>query len=241
MCGRYTLTSTDGLVDEFELIMNLQPADQVPRYNIAPTHMVPIIANQPRNERVAESMRWGLIPSWAKDPAIGNRMINARCETAAEKPAFKQALRYRRCIVPADGFYEWQRRGKSKHPYFIHAKDTEPGGRSSRQLLGFGGLWERWKTPDGTWLLSFTILTTAANPFMAPLHDRMPVIIDAADYDRWLDPEPQSHEVFDDILAPCPADRLAMYEVSQLVNSPKNDASACIAPVVRQATLFDRV
>lgn len=224
MCGRYTLTSNDSLVAEFELVAGQRSFE--PRFNIAPTQLAPIIDNRAKDERTLVPMRWGLIPSWARDPAIGNRMINARCETVAEKPAFRKALLERRCIIPADGFYEWQKRGKDKIPFYIH----DP----SRGPLAFAGLWERWKSPDGPWWLSFTIITTEANEFMAPLHDRMPVILARQDYDRWLDPRPLPRQVFDDILVPAPPGRLAMYEVSRLVSSPKNDSPACIEPPPQQ-------
>ena len=229
MCGRYTLTSTDGLVEEFRLIQ--EPFDFAPRYNIAPTQRVPVIHNRASDQPAVEIMRWGLIPIWAKDPAIGSRMINARGETVDKKPAFRKALRERRCIVPADGFYEWKRQGKSKLPFLIQ--------RPSRKFLAFAGLWERWKAPDGDWLLSFSIITTEANDAMRPLHDRMPVILDPADYGRWLEPGELTRDALDTLLSPSPNDWLAMRQVSQLVGSVRNDSPACIAPVPEQRSLFD--
>ncbi|MCG8416964.1 MAG: SOS response-associated peptidase [Proteobacteria bacterium] len=229
MCGRYTLTSTDGLVEEFGLIQ--QPLDLQPRYNIAPTQRVPVVAHRASHERELIVMRWGLVPSWAKDLSIGNRLINARCETVAEKPAFREALLRRRCLVAANGFYEWKRAGKRKIPHYIY--------RRSGLLIAFAGLWERWKDPDESWLLSFTIITTAANDLMAPIHNRMPVIIERADYERWLDPHIQSHDAVVDLLTPPPVDSLEMREVSTLVNSVKNDSASCVEPAAEQRWLFD--
>jgi putative SOS response-associated peptidase YedK len=229
MCGRYTLTSIDGLIEEFGLIQ--QPLSFTPRFNIAPSQSVPVIDNRPRDQRVLTCMRWGLIPYWAKDPTIGNKLINARRETAAEKPAFRDALRRRRCLIVADGFYEWKREGKHKTPLYVH--------RQSRGPMAFAGLWERWRTPDGNVLHSFAILTTDANELMAPVHDRMPVIVDRADYDRWLEPSPLPPGALDDILVTPSSQGFEMYEVSRLVNSPGNDTPACIEPAPRQGTFFN--
>lgn len=228
MCGRYTLTSIDGLVEEFGLIQ--EPLDFTPRFNIAPTQVVPVIDNRPRDQRVLTSMRWGLIPYWAKDPAIGNKLINARRETVAEKPAFRDAMRRRRCLVVADGFYEWKRDGKNKTPMYVR--------RSCHAPMAFAGLWERWRTPDGKVLHSFTIITTDANELMAPVHDRMPVIVDRADHERWLEPAALPPHALDDILATPPSQGLEMYEVTRWVNSPRNDTPACIEPAPKQPTLF---
>lgn len=227
MCGRFTITSIDDLVDEFgELVL---PAELRPRYNIAPTQPVPIIANDSRG--AVSLVRWGLIPYWAEDSSIGNRMINARSETAASKPAFRAAFARRRCLVLADGFYEWKRAGKAKTPYYIC--------RANRRPFSFAGLWERWKAPDQTEVLSCTILTGAANELMAPIHDRMPIIVAPENRDRWLAPERVTPDRVADLLAPPPSEGFEIFEVSRLVNSPKNDSPECVAPATAQRTLFD--
>jgi putative SOS response-associated peptidase YedK len=194
-----------------------------PRYNIAPSQPVAVIANN--RPDTLEYFQWGLIPSWAKDPKIGNRMINARAETLAEKSSFKNAYKRRRCLIPASGFYEWRKNpgGKSKTPLYIHLK--------SGQLLAFAGLWESWHSPDGSNILSCTIITTEPNAFMAEIHNRMPAILQPADYGRWLDPALQNPADLEPLLAPFPAELMAAYPVSPLVNSPANESAACIAPV----------
>lgn len=229
MCGRYTLTSTENLVNEFELVQ--EPLQLGPRFNIAPTQQVPVVDNRPKDQRALTLMRWGLIPRWAKDPAIGHKMINARQETAAEKPAFRDAFRRRRCLVVADGFYEWKRAGKAKTPFYVR--------RVSRRPMAFAGLWERWRDPEGHEVHSFTILTTGSNELVAPIHNRMPLIVTRDNYDRWLEPGPLRLEDVRDILVTPPAGELEMYEVSRVVNSPRNEAPTCIEPVARQGSLFD--
>lgn len=227
MCGRFTITSTDDLVDEFgDLVL---PAELRPRYNIAPTQPVPIIANDNRGE--VALVRWGLIPHWAKDISIGNRMINARSETIASKPAFRAAFARRRCLVLADGFYEWKRQGKAKTPYYIRL--------ASRRPFSFAGLWERWKGPDDDEVLSCTIVTGAANDLMAPIHDRMPIVVAPEDRERWLTSEPVTSDAMADILTPPPAEGFEVFEVSRLVNSPKNDSPECVTPAETQPSLFD--
>jgi putative SOS response-associated peptidase YedK len=228
MCGRYTLTSLEGLIEEFGLIQ--PPSSVPPRFNIAPSERVPVIDNRPREQRVLTTMRWGLIPYWAKDPTIGNKLINARRETAAEKPAFRDALRRRRCLIVADGFYEWKREGKRRTPFYVRRRSGGP--------MAFAGLWERWRAPDGELLHSFTILTTGANELMAPVHDRMPIIVDRADYDRWLEPSPVPPAALAHILVTPPSQGFDMYEVSRLVNSPRNDTPACIQPIPEQRSLL---
>ncbi|WP_428265748.1 SOS response-associated peptidase [Haliangium sp.] len=235
MCGRYTLTSFEHLGEWFGL--SEPPPPGRPRFNIAPTQPVPIVAN--RAQRTLSVVRWGLVPSWAKDPSVGARMINARCESAAEKPAFRDALRRRRCLVVADGFYEWQRSsgGKrgGKQPFYVH--------RRAGEAFGMAGLWERWRAPDGSWLETCTILTCDANELMAPIHHRMPVIVDRVDYDRWLSPEALPPQALDDLLAPPPVGDFEAYRVSPLVNSPHNDVPACVEPAQAprpvQRSLFD--
>ena len=225
MCGRFTLTADQ---DSFEDRFSLTGFDLgwVPSFNIAPTQEVLTVTNDGSENR-PELMRWGLVPSWAKDPKIGNRMINARSETLTEKPSFRTAFKRRRCLIPADGFYEWKREGKAKKPMLITAN---PGG-----LFAFAGLWETWKQPDGSWLLTCAIITTSANEFMKSIHDRMPVILPREFEASWLDPEEQDTAMLSELLLPYDSDRMEGYEVSTLVNSPRNNFPEVIEPV---ATLF---
>jgi len=229
MCGRYTITSFDNLQAELGLAAPAAPA--APRYNVAPGQMVPVVKNQ--DERVLTPVRWGLVPYWAEDPRVGNRMINARCESVTAKPAFRNALSRRRCLVVADGFYEWQKLGDgggsaarstkaAKIPHYIHRRSGAP--------FGMAGLWERWKAPDGTWLESCTILTCDANALMRPIHGRMPLILDRASYDRWLDPAPLSPGDLLPLLHTPPVRDFEAYRVSTLVNAPQHDEPACIEP-----------
>lgn len=189
-----------------------------PRYNIAPTQLVPTVLRTPK--RQFQLLRWGLIPSWAKDPAMGARLINARAETAGEKPSFRSAFRHRRCLVIADGFYEWQRQERKKQPFYFRLQD----GRS----FAFAGLWEHWEAPDGEAIESCTILTTEANELLHPIHDRMPVIIEPKDYDLWLDPTVQKPEPLQQLLCPYPSEAMTSYAVSTQVNSPANNSPDCI-------------
>lgn len=176
-------------------------------------------------------MRWGLIPSWADDPAIGNRLINARSETAAEKPSFRSAIKQRRCLVPVDGFYEWQATGKkTKQPHLIRLKDGQP--------FALAGLWERWTAPDGELVESFTILTTDANAMMQPIHDRMPVILSREDYDRWLDAGTPLEEI-KGLLRQFPADQMENFPVSTVVNNPRNEVPECVQPMGAPGALHD--
>ena len=225
MCGRFTLTADQ---DSFEDRFSLTRFDLgwVPSFNIAPTQEVLTVTNDGSENR-PELMRWGLVPSWAKDPKIGNRMINARSETLAEKPSFRTAFKRRRCLIPADGFYEWKREGKAKKPMLITA--------NSGGLFAFAGLWETWKQPDDSWLLTCAIITTSANEFMKSIHDRMPVILPRESEASWLDPEEQDTAMLSELLLPYDSDRMEAYEVSTLVNSPRNNFPEVIEPV---ATLF---
>jgi putative SOS response-associated peptidase YedK len=219
MCGRFTLAVPAAeIADLFEVDarLNLRP-----RYNIAPTQQAPVVRAKKDEGRELALLRWGLIPAWAKDPAIGNRMINARAESVAEKPAFRAAFKARRCLVPADGFYEWQKAGKGKQPFYIRRKDKQP--------FAFAGLYERWQNrAEGEILDTFTIITTEPNVLMAPIHNRMPVIIPEDDYDRWLDPEETGDP---DLLVPYPEEELTAYPISTWVNSPAHDDARCIEPV----------
>ncbi|MCH8310867.1 MAG: SOS response-associated peptidase [Chloroflexi bacterium] len=222
MCGRFTLTADQ---DSFEDRFSFTGFDLgwVPSYNIAPTQEVLTVTNNGTENR-AELMRWGLVPSWAKDPKIGNRMINARAETLAEKPSFRTAFRRRRCLIVADGFYEWKREGKKKTPMLITA--------GSDRLFAFAGLWETWKQPDDSWLLTCAIITTSANDFMTSIHDRMPVILPRESEALWLDPDEQDSAMLSELLLPYDSNQMEAYEVSTLVNSPRNNSPELIAPVV---------
>ena len=173
----------------------------------------------------AAMMRWGLAPSWAKDPKIGSRMINARAETLAERPSFRAAYRRRRCLIVADSFYEWKREGRNRTPMRIMLE--------SEELFAFAGLWEAWKRPDDSWLTSCAIVTTSANELVAEIHDRMPVILDPDVESVWLDPDIDDTAALSDLLVPYPSELMTAYEVSQIVNSAANDAPECIAPIGR--------
>jgi putative SOS response-associated peptidase YedK len=220
MCGRISLsTSPEELAEELELPG--LPQDFVPRYNIAPSQKILAIVADPAAGRQAAFYRWGLVPFWAKDPSIGNRMINARAETVAEKPAFRNAFTRQRCLVPVSGFYEWKKEGSGKVPMHIRL--------ASRKPFALAGLWEEWKPKSGAPIRSCTILTTTGNEFMAPIHDRMPVILSRDAQARWLDP---THPPADlrDLLAPSADAELEAWEVSTLVNSPANDVAECLEP-----------
>lgn len=222
MCGRYTLT-----VDLPELKSAFKgytlPDKHAPRYNIAPTQPVLAIPNDGR--KTADFFVWGLIPSWAKDPAMGQRLINARGETLAEKPSFRGGYKYKRCLILADGFYEWKSQPgtKTKIPHFIHLKTGKP--------FAFAGLWDEWHSPDGSSIRSCTIITTLPNKLMATIHDRMPVILESKDYDDWLDTAPRTADTLAHLIKPFPADQMDAYPVSTLVNMPKNDQANLIARV----------
>jgi putative SOS response-associated peptidase YedK len=222
MCGRYTLSvPLSNLVDAFDVPP--PEFEHRPRYNIAPTQDVPVLAQDDRGRRMG-LLRWGLIPSWAKDPAMGSRLINARSETVAEKPSFRSAFRRRRCLVPADGFFEWKREegqgGKlSKTPFWIHRRD--------RELFTFAGLWERWEPEGSPPVHTFTILTTEAAPGIAHIHPRMPVILHPRAREVWLAAESDPSSL-QSLLCPYESEDLHAFPVSTLVNSPKNDDPVCI-------------
>lgn len=226
MCGRYTQTADpDKLAQRFRL--QTPGPGMSRRYNIAPTQDAPVVANDdPKRLRL---MRWGLIPSWAKDEAIGNRMINARAETLAEKPSFKKPFERRRCLVLADGFYEWRKTpGVTKVPMRFVLKSREP--------FAFAGLWDLWRASDGKEITSFTIVTTEANDLLRPVHDRMPVILRREDEERWLDSNQADPSRFLPLLRPYPAAEMEGYDVSTVVNSPRNDVPACVAPTPTQTS-----
>ena len=220
MCGRFTLrTRSAALVEQFG---GEPPPELGLRYNIAPTQAVAIVRIAPDTSvRQWQMVRWGLIPSWAKDASIGNRMINARAETIADKPSFRAAFRRRRCLVPADGYFEWQKTGPGKQPYYIRLDDDRP--------FAMAGLWESWLNPaTNEPLQSCTIITTQANQLTQPIHDRMPVILDAADYEMWLDPQLQDPERLGILLRPFEGSTLRADPVDTYVNSPRNDDPRCI-------------
>ena len=225
MCGRFTRV-TDGQQLEVIFELNDIPRTLVPQFNLAPTQLA-AVARDLAGERHVSQLRWGLIPSWARDEKIGYRTINARAETLAEKPAFRSALRRQRCLVLADGFFEWERRGKQKLPHYFHMADRQP--------FAFAGLWERWRGPKDAPLPepieSFTIVTTEPNELLAPLHDRMPAILAADDFDLWLDRDFDQTDVLVKRLLPFPAEEMASYRVSTIVNSPRNDVPDCIQPL----------
>ncbi len=217
MCGRYTLITDIRKVAESFGVEPVPGAQ--PRYNIAPTQeVVAILKNGAAH---LSTLRWGLIPAWAKDEAIGSRMINARAETLAEKPSFKNLLRGKRCLVVADGFYEWQTEGKSKTPMYITLQDDQP--------FAFAGLWDLWKSPDGQQIQSCTIITTEPNELMASIHNRMPAILRPGAYEDWLNPQLRDEHVLTHWLKPYPTELMKARPVSKLVNNPRNDTAEILA------------
>jgi putative SOS response-associated peptidase YedK len=223
MCGRYTLRVSPAELAEIFAVLN--QIEWSPRYNIAPTQSV--VAVRPVEQgsgRELALLRWGLIPSWADDPKIGSSLINARAETVATKPAFRSAIKRKRCLIPVDGFYEWQAipGQKTKQPYLIGVRDAP--------VFAFAGLWEHWTSPEGQRLDTCTIITTEANSLMQQVHTRMPVILDPADYSRWLDRDRQNAQDVVDLLKPFPSERMQLTPVSTLVNSPRNDRAECLIP-----------
>ena len=222
MCGRYTQTkSGEAIARTFSLSATPDPQ---PRYNIAPTQPVSAIA-QTKEDREYRIFQWGLVPSWSKDPKIGSRMINARSETVAEKPSFRAAFKRRRCLILSDGFYEWQRTGGKKQPYYIQVEDQE--------IFGFAGLWETWESGDGSYLESCTILTTEPNGLMETIHNRMPVIVHPEDFDLWLDPSLQDGRHLQHLLRPYEDEAMDAYAVSTVVNNPRNEDSECVVPLAQ--------
>ena len=222
MCGRFTLAADPSeltqMFPEFELPEHLKP-----RYNIAPSQDIAVVPNTGENK--VEFFRWGLIPSWAKDPQIGYRMINARAETLAQKPSFRNAYRRRRCLILADGFYEWHQEPghRSKTPIYVKLKSGKP--------FAFAGLWEVWQpNDDAPPVRSCTIITTAPNALIEQIHNRMPAILAREAYGQWLDPQEQSPERLAPLLQPYPAEAMIAYPVSRLVNRPANDSPECITP-----------
>jgi putative SOS response-associated peptidase YedK len=235
MCGRFNLrTPAAQLAAFFDIVFDppLQAA-LAPRFNIAPSQPVLIVRGQ-AGRNAATLVCWGLVPGWAKDPAIGNRMINARGETVAEKPSFRAAFRHRRCLVPATGFYEWQRiGGQHKQPWHIHHPDNRP--------LAFAGIWENWEGPDGSSLQTCAIITTEANSRMAPIHHRMPVILRPDDFATWLDPRSDHHDQLESLLVPCPDETLVTSPIDTWVNRPANEGPDCLRPASNPTTTDGRL
>jgi putative SOS response-associated peptidase YedK len=225
MCARYTLTAPPSLVAELfgvDVELGLKP-----RYNIAPTQEVLALRTDPDGDRQAVNLRWGLIPSWAQDAKIGQKLINARAETVFEKPSFRSAAKRRRCLIAADGFFEWKAEvgKKQKQPYFIHRLGREP--------FAFAGLWENWHGEDDAAVETCTIITTDANETMKPLHNRMPVILTNEDFDRWLDPKATDAKTFMPLLRPAPDDWLTYYPVTTKMGNPRFHEPACVEPIDR--------
>lgn len=241
MCGRYASSRRpEELIDEFEVAESYVPEELPPDWNVAPTKQVYAVVERPAREerpqqRQLRSVRWGLVPSWAKDPAIGNRMINARMETVAEKPAYRRAFASRRCLLPADGYYEWyvtdelDAKGRPrKQPFFIAPED---GG-----VLAMAGLYEFWRDPSaaeehGAWLWTCTVITTAAEDDLGRIHDRMPLMVPRARWDDWLDPEPRPTDDLLGLLEPAAPGRLRAHPVSSLVSNVRNNGPELVAPL----------
>lgn len=223
MCGRYRLSRRKQIIEEQFDTSDWQD-DWNPRYNIAPTQSVPVIRQHPKEPvRQISLMKWGLIPHWAKDSSIASSTINAKSETAAAKPAFRDPLKLRRCLIPADGFYEWKRTGTSKQPYCFEVTEGE--------LFAFAGLWDGWKHAEGQWMKTCTILTTTPNAVTSAIHDRMPVILDPDSYDLWLDPGMQDVTAISEVLKPYNANLMRSYPVSTRINHVANDDEGCSRPV----------
>lgn len=224
MCGRYSQSQSAEIIAQAFQVDNVPTLK--PRYNIAPTQSVPtVLQTSASSNRQFKMLHWGLIPSWAKDPKMGAKLINARAETVAQKPAFRTAFRQRRCLVLADGFYEWQQQEskKEKQPFYFR--------RSDRSLFAFAGLWEHWVDTTGEEIESCTLLTTEPNELMRPIHNRMPVILDPKDYDLWLDLEVKQSELLEPLLRPYPSEEMMAYPVSKTVNKPSNDSAQCIESI----------
>ena len=220
MCGRYSLTASKKKIAEEFKLQESHLKELGPQYNIAPSRSVPVLIKSPDTQ--VELFRWGLIPSWAKDPTIRNRMINARKETLAEKPSFRSPFQKHRCLVLADGFYEWKGEGRAKTPYYIRMKSKEP--------FGFAGLWSKWIDPSKKEIYSCTIITGEPNEILKPIHNRMPMILLPKNRDEWLDLTNQDTIRLLKLLEPYPAEEMEAYPVSRLVNSPENNKPECIEP-----------
>lgn len=222
MCGRFTLTADMNILQESFPWLNI-PEGLGPRYNIAPTQPVAVVPNDGENK--LDFFTWGLIPSWSKDPKIGNRMINARAETLAEKPSFRTAFKRRRCLILADGFYEWRQEGKGlpKTPMYIKLASSKP--------FAFAGLWESWNSKDGSNILSCTIITTRPNAMVEKIHNRMPVILPEDTFPRWLEQGEVDTTRLSELLVPYTKEKMVAFPVSRAVNSPQNDSPVNVQPI----------
>jgi putative SOS response-associated peptidase YedK len=220
MCGRFTF-----VISYAEFLRHYRIDREMnrftPNYNVSPGENIPVVLTDD-NMRVLDTYKWGLIPHWAKDPELGSRLINARAETIAEKPAFRHAFSSQRCLVIADGFYEWRKEGKAKLPYYIRLKD--------RPVFGFAGLWEQWKSPQGTVVKSCTIITVEPNEYLKGIHDRMPAILSREDEMKWIDPAKKDRQALLSMLRPYDSGPMQAYEVSRAVNDPLNNSEECIKP-----------
>jgi len=233
MCGRYRLSRRKQIIEEYFDAADWQD-DWNPRYNIAPTQPVPVIRQHPKEPiRQISPMKWGLVPHWAKDASGAASTINARSETAATKPAFRDPLKFRRCLIPADGFYEWLRTGAAKQPYCFEVNAGE--------LFAFAGLWDGWKDQSGGWIKTCAILTTTPNTVTSAIHDRMPVIVHPDSYDLWLDPGMTNVQMISELLKPYDAQSMRCFPVSTRINHVVNDDEECsrpVEPVQNQNSLF---
>jgi putative SOS response-associated peptidase YedK len=222
MCGRFT--RKENMKHVAELLGLPIPPPLAPRYNIAPSQLVACVRTNPdTSEREWVELKWGLVPSWSKDPSVGHKLINARSETVDEKPSFRKAFKQQRCLILADGFYEWKREGKTKQPYYISLKDN--------RLFAFAGLWERWEKEDPA-IESCSLITIHANNLMEPIHHRMPVILPEQVYASWLDPKLKNTVYLSGLLEPYKAEEMDAYPVSTMVNNPRNDLPECMAPLL---------
>jgi putative SOS response-associated peptidase YedK len=221
MCGRFTRKEN---FQNLAALLGLPiPPPLAPRYNIAPSQLVACVrTNFETSEYEFVELKWGLVPFWAKDASIGNKLINARGETVAEKPSFRRAFKHQRCLVLADGYYEWKREGKSKQPYYIRFKD--------HRLFAFAGLWERWEKQEPA-IESCSLITTGPNTLMEPIHNRMPVILEERSYSSWLSPGLQNTVYLSGLLEPYESEEMEAYPVSVIVNNPRNDSETCIQPM----------
>jgi len=224
MCGRFTNKAKPEQIKKEFKIVNKNPNLFQPSYNIAPSQMIEVVF-EPENERIISPLKWGLVPHWAKDAEIGNRMINARAETLSEKPSFREAFKSRRCIIPASGFYEWKKKGTgAKQPFYFYLKDKE--------VFGFAGLWETWiDKQSGEELETCTIITTEANEVLKPIHERMPVILKPENYDEWLDVKVKNTNKLQELLKPYSSEEMDSHPVSININYPDKDSPDLIKPL----------
>ena len=221
MCGRFTLLLTPELLAVVYEVS--APASQEPRYNIAPTQEVLVVREEPAGNRIIGPLRWGLVPHWAKEISIGSKLINARCETIHEKSSFRHAIRSRRCIIPASGYFEWAASSSGKLPHYITMRDESP--------MSLAGIWETWKAPDGKSLETVALLTTRANSMLAAIHDRMPVILHPGEFALWLDRTATDPHKLERLYQPFPSERIQAWPVSKAVNNAAHNSAECIQPL----------